>query len=134
MNFISPVPELNSIWIEKMPSGKPVKVCRAVTVGRVTVMLAENGRLYSPSAQRVAYMPGAFTHHEGWFRALKALGVLTQKQVTAHKAACDRRDEDRKKRYAAEGLAAAAKSAGLPLSKAQRDFIAKYATKQTGAA
>ncbi len=133
MNFISPVEAVDRIWIEKMPSSKPVKVARAVRCGRVVLMQAENGRLYSDRAEQVCYVPGDFNHHADWFGALKALGVITAKQVAAHKAACDRRDAARKQRYAADDLAKAAKVAGLPLTKAQQAFVAKHGTKREGA-
>lgn len=130
MNFISPVKAVDRIWIEKMPSSKPIKIARAVRCGRVVLMQAENGRLYSDRAQDYCYVLGDFNAHSDWFGALKALRVITAKQVAEHKAACDRRDAARRQRYAADNLAKAAKVSGIPLSKAQQAFVAKHGTKK----
>lgn len=130
MNFISPVKAVDRIWIEKMPSSKPIKVVRAVKVGRIVLMKSESGRLYSNDAPQVCYVVGDFNAHKDWFRALKAIGALTAKQVAEHKAACDRRDAEREKRYAADDLLSGAKRAGLMLTVAQQRFVDQYASER----
>jgi len=133
MNFISPVKEIDGIFIDKMPSSKPVKVARAVTVGRVTLMQTESGRLYSPNSKPFCYTPGHFAGHDDWFRALKALRVLTKEQLEKHKAACDRADKRRSMRYAADALVRAVKDGAPPLTAKQRAFVEEHGSKKEAA-
>src|SRR5690606_33866075 len=102
-NFISPVKEVDSIWIEKMPS-RPVKVIKAVHIRGLVLAMGENGRLYSNHAQPFSYTPGDYPRHERMFKALRAIGALTKEQIAAHKAACDRADKRLSMRYAADAL------------------------------
>ena len=131
-SFISPVKEVDSIWIEKMPS-RPVKVIKAVHIKNLVLAVAENGRLYSNHADPFTYTPGDYPRHERMFNALRAIGALTKEQIAAHKAACDRVDKLRAKRYAADALVRAVKDGAPPLTVKQRAFVEEHGTKKGGA-
>lgn len=125
MNLISPVKAIDELWIEKLAS-RPIKVAKSVNIEGLVLCVTSDGRLYSNKAERYCYTPGNYMRHEKMFRALKALGVLSKAQIERHKAACDASDAARHARWAAESMVKNAEKTGIPLSAAQKKFVAKH--------
>lgn len=67
------------------------------------------------------------------FKALKALGVITQADIDAHNKWCAEGEAETKRRYAAEAMARGFAESGLKPTKAQERFIQENAKKKRAA-
>lgn len=83
-SFISPVEKIDNLVIQQLPSNRPINVTKAVRVNRITVLIAENGYLYSDQLQKFCYTPGNWPWQDSLMKALKRLGVINKEQMDEH--------------------------------------------------
>lgn len=132
-NYISPVEKIDSLIIHKIPSNKAIKVIKAVRDDRVTLMLAEDGRVYSSAAESFAYLPGSDWRQVSTMKALRRLGVITAAQLEQH-LECGRRETARRDAlHAAEQIMRHAKTLGIELSTKQMQKISEAKPTSHGA-
>lgn len=123
-NYISPIEKIDNLIIHKIPSNRSIKVVKATRDDRVTLMLGDDGRVFSSAAEDFAYMPGTDWRQVSTMKALRRLGVITAAQLEQH-LECGRRATARRDAlHAAEQITRYAKTLGIELSTKQRQQIA----------
>ena len=119
----SSVPEIDCLYFHEMPSSRPVKIEKVVRVGGTYVMKGENGKLYSNSVGKFAYVPGKWPWVNDMMKALVKLKVITPEQMKAHLDHCDRNEKIRSKKYALEDLKRINKDFGIKFTKEQMTVL-----------
>lgn len=110
--------------IESLPSGRVVKMDRAIKVDETTVFVGADGKLYCPRVR-----PGCFYGISEWgflhpmLNALVKLGVASKEEVENHKAAAKKADDRSSARHDMKSLAVIADKYGFSLTKAQLSKI-----------
>ncbi len=119
-NFISPVEKIDHLVLEKIPTNRTINVVKATRDGRVSLLLASDGKVYSSAADSFSYTLGKHDRQTSTMRALQRLGVITKAQMEQHLAACERRTVQREKMHAADAISSYAETLGIKLTKAQQ--------------
>lgn len=122
-NFISPVEKIDHLVLKKIPTDRTINVVKATRDGRVTLLLASDGKVYSSAADNFSYSLGRHINQTSTMRALRRLGVITKAQMEQHLAACEQRSLRRNMRHAADSITTDAKLLGIQLTKAQQAKI-----------
>jgi hypothetical protein len=122
--FHSPVEKIRQLELDVLPSGKPMRVEKAIRVGGVTVFLGRNGKLYATGIKkRSVYLFGRFPWQESMMEGLYRLGAITKRQRDQHLRAVKRSEEAKAARYGALEFERLAERMGIKLTKAQQNRI-----------
>lgn len=114
----------NQLRIESLPSGKVVKMDRAIKVDETIVFIGADGKLYCPRVR-----PGTFYRVSDWgfinpmLNALVKLGVASKEDVDNHKAAAKKEDDRGSARHDMQQLAVIADKYGFELTGSQLSKI-----------
>lgn len=122
-SLISTIPEVDNLYMENLPSGRPIKIERAVRVDGITVMVGASGRLYCDRLGKFAYMPGEYPWMTSLMEALLKIGVITNDQMQAHLLLCERKETERARDHDAEYLIKMSNRHGFKLTAAQRQAL-----------
>lgn len=82
--LFSPVDSINNLVVNQLPTGRAVRVEKAVRFNGITVMLGANKKLYCPSLKNGAYVLGEWPWQSGFLRACVHLGVITASDMKRH--------------------------------------------------
>lgn len=86
-NIMSPIKEIDQLWMDKMPSGKVMKGVDVICVDNIVIVRGQRGALYHAGNNRLgkfAYVFGVWPWTDALMRCLYKLGVLTATQVREH--------------------------------------------------
>jgi len=119
-NFMSPVQKIDALFLEPIPTNRAITVVKATRDGRITLLLAGDGKIYSSMSAKVSYMLGSSDIQTSTMRALHRLGVITKAQMDEHLAAGEKHSEQRRRKWAADSIVGDAKVLGIKLTKAQQ--------------
>ena len=119
-NYMSPVQKIDQMFLEPIPTDRAINVVKATRDGRVTLLLASDGRVYSNMSANVSYTLGVSDIQTSTMNALRRLGVITKAQMEEHLAAGEKRDQPRRRQWAADSIVGDAKVLGIKLTKAQQ--------------
>jgi len=119
-NYMSPVEKIDTLFLEPIPTNRTINVVKAARDGRVTLLLANDGTVYSSMSAKVCYTLGTSAVQTSTMRALRRLGVITKEQMEQHLEAGALRSLRREMKFAADSIAAHTKTLGIKLTKAQQ--------------
>lgn len=123
MMICSPVESINNLYIEMLPSGRAISIEKVARSGDTIIYLAKSGKLYTDRIRDFAYLPGKYGWMKPILKCLVKLKVVPQKDANAHWSVCEKADNERSKKYAAESLEQDMKTLGLSLTPKQRVAI-----------
>lgn len=125
MRLLSPE-NLESLTIDRLPSGRVVKIDKSIRVGDLVIFVGKNGNLYHTGrAGNYAYMPGNWPWTINMLKALLKLGAITQDHYDQHSAWEENYRSKRHNKYLISELVDSAKGLGIKLTQGQLNKINK---------
>ena len=115
----STVPEIDDLYFHELPSSRPLIINKAVRVGSTIILVGKNGKLYSNTIGKFAYVPGKWPWMTDTMKALVKLGVITKEQMKLHMDHCDRNEKARDITRAKRDLEYIAKKFGVKFTDEQ---------------
>jgi hypothetical protein len=115
----SNVPEIDDLYFHELPSSRPLIIRKAVRVGRTIILVGKNGKLYSNTMGKFAYVPGQWPWMTDTMKSLLKLGVITKEQMDAHIDHCDRKEKAKQIKYAKKDIERIIKNFGVEFAEQQ---------------
>ncbi len=118
----SPVDAIENIWIYQLPSNSAVNAAKAIRIGRVTLVLGVNGKIYDNRAFSGAYL--LLNASGDYVKALRKIGAITKEQHDQHEGRRKEIEAREEKAYSSKQLMAHAEELGIVLTKSQKAKLA----------
>jgi len=125
MGLSSPVETLDYLFLNKMPTGRVIKMKHAIRSGSLTILVGDNGKLYCDRLHGYHYCPGEYPWLDPFMKSLVKLKVITKEEHDQHLKWNEECYTERNNKRLHESLLNQAKEAGIKFNNSQKKKIDK---------